>query len=137
MQLLLPQVVTHGLESGIVHARIVAVHNPLPDLFAILGGMVRTAVKFVLEAIDASHPREQPNDIFEFAFDTPADSLGVIAVERLEVACTDEFHTHARDFGKFRRHVAVSQNRLVCKRILVERMTRFMQQRVNVAVRFS
>ena len=91
----------------------------------------------MLEAVDACDPREQPNYVGEFAFGAADNRFVVVAVERLQVRHADEFHAHACDFGKFSRYVAVSENRLLRKCKLVERMSGFMQQRVNVAVRLG
>ena len=137
MKLLLPQVAADSFESRIIHAGIVAVHDFAPDIAAVFGGMFREIVQAVLEAVDASHPREQPDHVGEFAFGAADDRFVVVAVERFQVRHADEFHAHACDFGKFSRDIAVSEYRLVRKCKLMERMAGFMQQCVNVAVRIG
>ena len=127
MKLLLPQIPADGFKSSVIHTGIVTVHNFAPDVAAVFGGMRREVVQTMLEAVDACDPREQPNHVGEFAFGTADDRFVVIAIERLQIRHTDEFHAHAGDFGKFGRNIAVGKYRLVCKRKLMEGMSGFME----------
>ena len=73
MKLLLPQVAADSFKPAVIHTGIVAVHDFAPDIAAVFGGMRREVVQTVLEAVDACHPRKEPNHVGKFAFGAADD----------------------------------------------------------------